>query len=77
MKMKITITRYDESKVEITTGEHANLDEVLKLLTLALQAEGYEYVKELSYNADEEIAQLVNEINGLNKLIDDLEERND
>jgi len=75
--MKITITRYDESKVEITTGEHANLDEVLKLLTLALQAEGYEYVKELSYNADEEIAQLVNEINGLNKLIDDLEERND
>ena len=75
--MKITITRYDESKVEITTGEHANLDEVLKLLTLALQAEGYEYVKELSYNAEEEIAQLVNEINGLNKLIDDLEDRND
>lgn len=75
--MKITINRTDGSNVEITTGEYANLDEVLQLITLALQAEGYDYVKELSYNADEEIAQLVNEIKSLNKLIDDLEERND
>lgn len=75
--MKITINRTDGSNVEITTGEYANLDEVLQLITLALQAEGYDYVKELSYNADEEIESLVNEIKSLNKLVDDLEERND
>lgn len=75
--MKIIIEREDGTKAEISTPEHAYLEEVLKLLVIALQLEGFEYVKDLLHNADEEIAQLEDEIKGLNKLIDDLEDRKD
>jgi len=77
MKMKIIINREDGTKAEIQTGEHSTIDEVLKLIVIALQLDGYEYVKDLAYNAEEEIAQLVKEIEQLNNLIDDLEERHD
>lgn len=75
--MKIIIEREDGTKAEITTPQQAYIEEVLKLLTVALQLEGFEYVKDLLHNADEEIAQLEDEIRGLNKLIDDLEDRKD
>lgn len=75
--MKIIIEREDGARAEFNTPEHGYLDEVLKLITLALQFEGYEYVKELRHDAEEEIRQLEEEIVGLNKLIDDLEERED
>lgn len=75
--MRIIIDREDGTKAEIQTGEYSTMDEVLKLLVIALQLDGYEYVKELSHNAEEEIQQLVHEINQLNRLIDDLEERHD
>ena len=75
--MRIIIDREDGTKAEIQTGEQSTIDEVLQLLAIALQLDGYDYVKELSYNAEEEIEELVKEIQGLNKLIDDLEERHD
>jgi hypothetical protein len=77
MKMRIIIDREDGAKAEIQTGEYSTIDEVLKLLVIALQLEGYDYVKDLAHNAEEEIEELVKEIQGLNKLIDDLEERHD
>lgn len=72
--MRIIIERYDGTKAEITTPEQGYLDDVLRLLAIALQLEGYEYVKELRHDAEEEIRQLEEEIKGLNRLIDDLEE---
>jgi hypothetical protein len=75
--MRIIIDREDGAKAEIQTGEYSTIDEVLKLLVIALQLEGYEYVKDLVHNVEEEIEELVKEIQGLNKLIDDLEERHD
>lgn len=76
MKMRIIIEREDGTKAEISTPENGYVDEVLKLITIALQVEGYEYVKELRYDAEEEIRQLEGEIRALNRLIDDLEGTN-
>lgn len=76
MKMRIIIEREDGTKAEIVTPDSGYLDEVLKLLAIGLQLEGYEYVKELRYDAEEEIRQLEGEIRALNRLIDDLEGTN-
>lgn len=73
--MKIIIDKEDGTKAEIRIGEYCNMEEVLKIVTISLQLDGYEYVKGLSYNADEEMDALMKEIQELNNTIDDLENR--
>lgn len=73
--MKIIIDKKDGTKAEIRIGEYCNMEEVLKIVTISLQLDGYEYVKGLSYNADEEMDALMKEIQELNNTIDDLENR--